>query len=162
MNPALLLGAVAIPERHTRNGDEHLRLIAKQEAGCSYFVSQVVYDGNAAKNLVSDYAYECRERGLDPVPIVFTLVGVRLDEDAGVPPVARRRRAALDRKRPAPRRRHPRRILAQAEATAPELISFADAWASRSASTSSPSRSASAEIEASVRLAGRILGTLAR
>lgn len=73
VNPALLLGAVAIPERHTRNGDEHLRMIAKQEAGCSYFVSQVVYDGNAAKNVVSDYVYACRDRGLDPVPIVFTL-----------------------------------------------------------------------------------------
>ncbi|MDI1289059.1 MAG: methylenetetrahydrofolate reductase [bacterium] len=72
VSPDLLLGAVAIPERHTRNGDEHLRLIAKQEAGCSYFVTQVVYDATAAKNLVSDYAYECRTCGLDPVPIVFT------------------------------------------------------------------------------------------
>ncbi len=72
VNPDLLLGAVAIPERHTRKGDEHLRLIAKQEAGCSYFVTQVVYDATAAKNLVSDYAYECRDRGLDPAPIVFT------------------------------------------------------------------------------------------
>jgi hypothetical protein len=71
-NPDLLLGAVAIPERHTRNGDEHLRLTTKQEAGCSYFVTQVVYDVNAAKNLVSDYAYECHGRGLDPIPIVFT------------------------------------------------------------------------------------------
>jgi hypothetical protein len=71
-NPDLLLGAVAIPERHTRNGDEHLRLTTKQEAGCSYFVTQVVYDVNAAKNLVSDYAYECHDRGLDPFPIVFT------------------------------------------------------------------------------------------
>jgi hypothetical protein len=71
-NPDLLLGAVAIPERHTRKGDEHLRLAAKQEAGCSYFVTQVVYDVNAAKNLVSDYAYECHDRGLDPIPIVFT------------------------------------------------------------------------------------------
>jgi len=70
--PELLLGAVAIPERHTRKDDEHLRLIAKQEAGCSYFVTQVVYDVNAAKNLVSDYAYECRHRDLDPAPIVFT------------------------------------------------------------------------------------------
>jgi len=70
--PDLLLGAVAIPERHTRKDDEHLGLMAKQEAGCSYFVTQVVYDVNAAKNLVSDYAYECRDRGLDPVPIVFT------------------------------------------------------------------------------------------
>lgn len=73
VNPDLLLGGVAIPERHTRNGAEHLRLIAKQDAGCSYFVSQIVYDVNAAKNLVSDYAYECRDRGIDPVPIVFTL-----------------------------------------------------------------------------------------
>lgn len=70
--PDLLLGAVAIPERHTRKGDEHLGLVVKQEAGCSYFVTQVVYDVNAAKNLVSDYAYECRSRRLDPVPIVFT------------------------------------------------------------------------------------------
>src|SRR3954452_10804855 len=54
-NPDLLLGGVAIPERHSRKGDEHLRLIAKQEAGCSYFVTQIVYDVNAAKNLVSEY-----------------------------------------------------------------------------------------------------------
>lgn len=72
LNPGLLLGGVAIPERHSRRENEHLRLIAKQEAGCSYFVTQVVYDLNAAKNLVSDYRYECDARGLDPVPIVFT------------------------------------------------------------------------------------------
>ena len=70
--PELLLGGVAIPERHTRSGSEHLRLLAKQEAGCSFFVTQVVYDVNAAKSLVSDYRYECTERGSTPVPIVFT------------------------------------------------------------------------------------------
>ncbi|WP_372790109.1 methylenetetrahydrofolate reductase [Paraconexibacter sp.] len=73
VKPDLLLGGVAIPERHTRNGTEHLRLLAKQEAGCSYFVTQIVYDVNAAKNLVSDYAYECRDRGIAAVPLVFTL-----------------------------------------------------------------------------------------
>jgi hypothetical protein len=72
INPDLLLGGVAIPERHTRNGEEHLRLLAKQSAGCAFFVTQVVYDVNAAKNLVSDYRYECAGRGQDPVPIVFT------------------------------------------------------------------------------------------
>ncbi|WP_457111899.1 methylenetetrahydrofolate reductase [Marmoricola sp. URHA0025 HA25] len=72
MQPHLLLGGVAIPERHTRNGDEHLRLLAKQSAGCAFFVTQVVFDANAAKNLVSDYRYECAARGVDPVPIVFT------------------------------------------------------------------------------------------
>lgn len=72
LNPALLQGGVAIPERHSRRENEHLRLIAKQEAGCRFFVTQVVYDLNAAKNLVSDYRYECESRGLTPVPIVFT------------------------------------------------------------------------------------------
>jgi hypothetical protein len=70
--PDLLIGGVAIPERHTRTGEEHLRLLAKQAAGCAFFVTQVVYDVNAAKNLVSDYRYECAARGQDPVPIVFT------------------------------------------------------------------------------------------
>ena len=72
VNPDLLLGGVAIPERHRRREDEHLRMIAKQEAGCRFFVTQVVFDLNAAKDLVSDYHYECASRGLAPVPIVFT------------------------------------------------------------------------------------------
>jgi hypothetical protein len=71
-NPAVVLGGVAIPERHARRDDEHLRLLAKQDAGCRFFVTQVVYDINAAKNLVSDYHYACRERGVSPVPFVFT------------------------------------------------------------------------------------------
>lgn len=75
VNPALLLGGVAIPERHRRRANEHLRLIAKQEAGCRFFVTQVVYDSGAAKDLVSDYRYECEARGLDPLPIVFTFSG---------------------------------------------------------------------------------------
>lgn len=70
--PDLLLGGVAIPERHTRTGDEHLRLLRKQAAGCSFFVTQVVYDVNAAKNMVSDYRYECLAQDLSPVPMVFT------------------------------------------------------------------------------------------
>ena len=70
--PDVKLGGVAIPERHTRRDDEHLRLISKQQAGCSFFVTQVVYDANAAKNLISDYRLECARQNLLPVPIVFT------------------------------------------------------------------------------------------
>ena len=55
VNPALLLGGVAIPERHGRRDDEHLRLLAKQDAGCRFLVTQVVYDVSAAKNPVADY-----------------------------------------------------------------------------------------------------------
>ncbi len=72
VRPDLPLGGVAIPERHARRGNEHLRLIAKQAAGCSFFVTQVIYDVNAAKDLVSDYRYECVTQNLEPVPIVFT------------------------------------------------------------------------------------------
>jgi hypothetical protein len=72
VNPALLLGGVAIPERHSRRDDEHLRLLAKQDAGSRFFVTQVVYDVNAAKNLVSDYYYACAARGTVAAPIVFT------------------------------------------------------------------------------------------
>jgi hypothetical protein len=72
LNPDLTVGGVAIPERHRRRRDEHRRLLTKQEAGCRFFVTQVVYDVNAAKNLVSDYFYECSALGIESVPIVFT------------------------------------------------------------------------------------------
>ncbi|MEO3746759.1 methylenetetrahydrofolate reductase [Plantactinospora sp. B5E13] len=73
LRPELPLGAVAITERYSRSGDEHLRMLAKQEAGCDYFVTQVVYDVSATKSLLSDYRYACRERGLAPRPVILTL-----------------------------------------------------------------------------------------
>lgn len=71
--PALPTGGVAIPERHSRRGDEHRRMLAKQAAGCRFFVSQIVYDADAAKAMVADYRYACADAGTDPVPVVFTL-----------------------------------------------------------------------------------------
>lgn len=69
----LPVGGVAIPERHVAKGDEHARLLRKQAAGCTYFVSQVVYDLGGAKDLASDYAYACRHARVPPVPIFFTI-----------------------------------------------------------------------------------------
>lgn len=69
----LPLGGVAIPERHAHRTDEHERMLGKQRAGTSFFVTQVVYDLTWAKDLVSDYAYACRERGITPAHLVFTL-----------------------------------------------------------------------------------------
>ncbi len=69
VRPDLLLGGVAIAERE----DEQLRLIAKQQAGCAYFITQVVYSADAAKSMVSDYYYACREHGIAPRPVLFTL-----------------------------------------------------------------------------------------
>src|SRR5690606_10695344 len=72
VQPQLPLGGVAIPERHARNSDEHLRLIAKQRAGCSFFITQIVYDVHAAKDLISDYHHECAAPGTAPAPIVLS------------------------------------------------------------------------------------------
>lgn len=71
--PDLPLGAVTIPERHIGRGDEHQRLLSKQRAGSQFFISQIVYDIGAAKNLASDYRYAALERGVDVAPLVFTL-----------------------------------------------------------------------------------------
>ncbi|HVE27542.1 MAG TPA: 5,10-methylenetetrahydrofolate reductase, partial [Sporichthya sp.] len=73
LRPDLPLGGVAIPERHKHRRSEHLRLIDKQAQGCGFFVTQVVYDAQAARNLVSDYHYEVRDRGGVEVPLIFTL-----------------------------------------------------------------------------------------
>lgn len=160
--PDLLLGAVAIPERHTRKGDEHLRLIAKQEAGCSYFVTQVVYDANAAKNLVSDYAHECRDRRLDPVPIVFTfsvcgsmktlqfLRWLGVDIPRWIDNDLRHADDTLDAS------------LEQAEATALEMMSFCRRLGVPFAINVESVSIRRVEIEASVRLAKRLRGQLAR
>ena len=73
VRPELDLGGVAIPERYAQRGDEHERMLAKQARGCRFFVSQVVYDVDTTKSLVSDYYYACAERGVAPRPVIFTL-----------------------------------------------------------------------------------------
>ena len=70
---SLLLGGVTIPERHQSKGDEHLRVFNKIKQGCSFFVSQGVYDVNASKNFLSEYYYYGLENQIPLVPILFTL-----------------------------------------------------------------------------------------
>lgn len=70
--PELLLGGIAIAERHATRGDEHERLIAKMEQGCRFFISQTVYDASSTKSLLSDYALLLASKQLPPVPILFT------------------------------------------------------------------------------------------
>jgi 5,10-methylenetetrahydrofolate reductase len=73
INRDLLLGGVTIPERHLINRDEHLRVFSKISQGCSFFVSQGVYDLNASKNFLSEYYYYGKEHCIPLVPILFTL-----------------------------------------------------------------------------------------
>lgn len=69
----LLLGGVTIPERHSKKGDEHIRLFNKMDNGCNFFVSQCVYNLNDTKDLLSDYYYHSLETGNNVAPVIFTL-----------------------------------------------------------------------------------------
>ncbi|HEY4785710.1 MAG TPA: methylenetetrahydrofolate reductase [Bacteroidales bacterium] len=69
----LILGGVTIPERHTKKGDEHIRLYEKIDNGCSFFISQCVYNINNTRDFLSDYYYFSVENNTDLVPIIFTL-----------------------------------------------------------------------------------------
>ncbi|HEX4403216.1 MAG TPA: 5,10-methylenetetrahydrofolate reductase [Polyangia bacterium] len=70
--PDLVLGAIAIAERHARRGGEHERMLVKADAGCRFFVTQAVYDAGSSKSLLSDYARAARARGQRPLPVVLT------------------------------------------------------------------------------------------
>lgn len=72
-NNNIVLGGVTIPERHRSKGNEHIRVFDKISQGCSFFVSQGVYDVNASKDFLSDYYYYGRENGIPLAPIIFTL-----------------------------------------------------------------------------------------
>jgi 5,10-methylenetetrahydrofolate reductase len=70
--PNLVLGGIAIAERHVAKEDEHQRMIAKQDHGCRFFITQSVYDASSTRSLLSDYALSLQMSGRSPVPIVLT------------------------------------------------------------------------------------------
>src|SRR4051812_46547932 len=70
--PNLVLGAIAIAERHGAKGDEHQRMLAKQDSGCRFFITQSVYDAASTKSLLSDYALSLQASNRSPAPIVLT------------------------------------------------------------------------------------------
>jgi len=70
--PNLVLGGIAIAERHAAKGDEHQRMLAKQDQGCRFFITQSVYDAGTTKSLLSDYALSLQAAGRSSAPVVLT------------------------------------------------------------------------------------------
>ena len=70
--PDLVIGGIAIAERHLAKEDEHQRILAKQDAGCRFFITQSVYDAASTKSLLSDYALSLQACGRSPAPLVLT------------------------------------------------------------------------------------------
>jgi len=73
VNDNLCLGGIAIPERHSKKHDEHLRVASKINSSCEFFITQCVYDLEASKIFLTDYAKYVKENDLEMVPIIFTL-----------------------------------------------------------------------------------------
>jgi len=73
---SIQIGGVTIPERHFTKGDEYMRLLNKSNNGCSFFISQCVYNLDNAKDLLSDYYFYTKENNIEPQPIVFTLTPI--------------------------------------------------------------------------------------
>jgi len=71
--PELQLGGVAIAERHRTRGEEDARIADKQGAGCSFFISQAVYDVTATKDLLSDLWFRSVRDGNPMPPVLVTL-----------------------------------------------------------------------------------------
>ena len=70
--PKLIVGGIAIAERHARKLDEQARLLAKKDQGCRFFVTQAVYDVSSMKSMLSDYAFVLQDEQREPVPIICT------------------------------------------------------------------------------------------
>jgi len=70
--PNLVVGGIAIAERHIAKVDEHQRMLAKQAAGCRFFITQSVYDAASTKSLLSDYALSLQASGRSPATVVLT------------------------------------------------------------------------------------------
>ena len=70
--PDVIMGGVAIAERHKESISEHERILRKTAQGCRFVVTQAVYDATSTKSLLSDYSIAVREREIQPIPIILT------------------------------------------------------------------------------------------
>jgi hypothetical protein len=71
--PNTQLGGIVIAERHAQKGNEHLRVWGKIEDGCSFFISQCVFDLPQTLQFLDDYLKESTKRTIAIKPIIFTL-----------------------------------------------------------------------------------------
>jgi 5,10-methylenetetrahydrofolate reductase len=66
------IGGVTIAERHAIKGNEHERLIEKQQQGCNFFISQAIYNPQATIDMLTRYAIECKKSNLKPQRFILT------------------------------------------------------------------------------------------
>jgi hypothetical protein len=68
------LGGVVIAERHSPERPETERLLHKMRNGCSFFISQAIYDPATTIQLLTDYHQLCEREGIAPTRIIMTFI----------------------------------------------------------------------------------------
>lgn len=72
------LGGVVIAERHNLNHNppknEGERLLHKVKNGCSFFISQAIYNADTTIRLLKDYHQLCQRQGIAPTRIILTFI----------------------------------------------------------------------------------------
>ncbi len=68
------LGGVVIAERHGQGRSESRRMLQKAADGCSFFISQAVYDAGTTIRLLTDYVQDCAREGVTPKRVILTFV----------------------------------------------------------------------------------------
>jgi hypothetical protein len=83
LGPEAALGGITIPTRRRAGArDEPARMVAKAKAGIDFFTSQVIYESDAMRALVTDYAAACEAAGAAPRPIFLSFAPITRPKDA--------------------------------------------------------------------------------
>ena len=68
------LGGVVIAERHSLQRPESARILQKTRDGCSFFISQAIYDAAKTIQLLKNYHQLCQREGIPPTRIILTFI----------------------------------------------------------------------------------------
>ncbi|MCI4323047.1 MAG: mycobacterial-type methylenetetrahydrofolate reductase [Thermoplasmata archaeon] len=72
------LGNIAIPQRQ----GEARRMVAKTQAGATFFTTQILFDGEHAIEMIGEYDRLCRESKVDPAAVILSFAPITDEADA--------------------------------------------------------------------------------
>jgi 5,10-methylenetetrahydrofolate reductase len=73
-----LVGNITIPQR---DGEPH-RMLSKTRAGAAFFTTQIVFDADAAFQMIRQYDLLCRQASRPPVPVLLSFAPLVDEQDA--------------------------------------------------------------------------------
>lgn len=72
------VGNITIPQR---DGEPH-RMLSKTRAGAAFFTTQIVFDADAAFEMIRAYELLCRQASLAPAPVLLSFAPLVDEQDA--------------------------------------------------------------------------------